>query len=120
MIPAPSELRPCRDCTRPILWTTTAAARRLAVDPTPDDTGNQACYRDTTGTWRSRSLNGSSAPTPADWEDRFVPHVATCPNRRPVQTALPAAPPARLPANVIRFDPARRRTTPPTRTRRRS
>ncbi|MEU8278199.1 hypothetical protein ACFYOK_37470 [Microbispora bryophytorum] len=116
MIPAPSELRPCRDCQTPILWTTTVANKRLAVDPVPDETGNQACYRDPFGTWRSRSLNGADARTPADWEARFVPHVATCSRRPPVQTALPAMPP-----NVIRFDPARRRTTPPTRpTRRRS
>ncbi|MEV7805044.1 hypothetical protein AB0O28_19045 [Microbispora sp. NPDC088329] len=123
MIPAPSELRPCRACHKPILWTTTVAGRRLAVDPVPDETGNQACHKDHAGVWRSRSLTGAEAHAPKGWEDRFVPHVATCPKRRPVQTALPAMPPARaaLPPNVGRFDPARRRTTPtPRSTRRRS
>ncbi|MGI5161424.1 hypothetical protein [Microbispora sp. CA-102843] len=117
MIPAPSELRPCRDCTKPILWTTTVANKRLAVDPTPDETGNQACYRDPAGTWRSRSLTGTDARPPKDWEARYVPHVATCARRRPVQTALPATPLARapLPPNVVRFDPARR-TSPASRT----
>ncbi|MBP2704449.1 hypothetical protein JOL79_11550 [Microbispora sp. RL4-1S] len=129
MIPAPSELRPCRVCARPILWTTTAAVRRLAVDPTPDETGNQACYKDPGGLWRSRSLDGSGAPEPAPWEARFVPHVATC-QQRPTPATTTAAPPAQpetaapppqatLPPNVLRFDPSRRRAAPPTRSARR-
>ncbi|MGP3917649.1 hypothetical protein [Nonomuraea sp. 10N515B] len=106
MIPAPSELRACRDCGRSVLWTTTAAGKRLAVDPHPAEDGNQACYRIAPRSWVSRSLDGADARPPARWEERYRPHVATCTGRPAVQEALPVVLPD--PPNVIRIDPRRR------------
>jgi hypothetical protein len=80
-------LVPCRDCRRPVLWTTTEAGKRLAVDPEPDPTGNAAVWRDGTGAWRSRR---PTAELPLNgWERLHLPHVATCPARAQ-QLALPA------------------------------
>lgn len=78
MIPAPSEIRACTRCSEPILWTITAAGKRMAVDPHPADDGNQACYRVSPGTWQSRSLSAADALPLARWEHRYRPHVASC------------------------------------------
>lgn len=106
MIPAPSELRPCRSCGQLILWTTTTAGRALAVDPAPAKDGNQACYRAAPRSWVSRSLDGADARPPAPWEDRYTPHVATC-TRRAVQEQLPLTP-TPMPPNVVPLDHAAR------------
>ena len=93
---------PCRDCRRPVLWTTTEAGKRLAVDPDPNPAGNAAVWRDGTGAVRSRRpsedlpLNG--------WERLYMPHVATCPARTE-QLALPGT----LPAGVASLDAHRRK-----------
>lgn len=108
MIPAPSELRPCRDCHEPVLWTTTAAGKRLAVDPHPVDDGNQACYRASPRSWVSRSLDGADARPPAAWEHRYRPHVASCTGRPTQQEPLPGLTPS-TPPNVVRLDPRRHR-----------
>ncbi|MFB4273058.1 hypothetical protein [Nonomuraea sp. GTA35] len=108
MIPAPSELRPCNDCGRPVLWTTTAAGKRLAVDPHPTEDGNQACYRAAPRSWSSRSLDGAGARPPAAWEHRYRPHVATCTGRPAVQEQLPGMTPKSMPSNVIRLEPRQR------------
>ncbi|MFE0727905.1 hypothetical protein ACFW2X_06575 [Streptomyces antibioticus] len=88
---------PCRDCHRPVLWTTTEAGKKLAVDPTPNPAGNTAVWRDGTGALRSRR------PTPdlplTGWERLHMPHVATCPNRVQ-QLTLPGA----LPPGVASLD----------------
>ncbi len=82
------QLAPCRDCRRPVLWTTTEAGKRLAVDPEPNPAGNAAVWRDGTSAVRSRRpsvelpLNG--------WERLYMPHVATCPTHAQ-QLALPAS-----------------------------
>ncbi|MGW6502938.1 hypothetical protein [Nonomuraea angiospora] len=110
MIPAPSELRTCNDCGQPVLWTTTAVGKRLAVDPHPAEDGNQACYRAQPRTWVSRSLDGTDARPPARWEERYRPHVASCTGRPAVQDPLPGTAPAAAP-NVIRLDPRRRGRT---------
>lgn len=107
MIPAPSELRHCTDCGQPILWTTTQAQKRMAVDPHPDDRGNQACYRISHRSWLSRSLDAAGAPPPTRWEHRYKPHIATCAKRRPVQPELPGLEPAG--ATVTRLDTRRTR-----------
>ncbi|MFD3835350.1 hypothetical protein ACFWWC_03710 [Streptomyces sp. NPDC058642] len=93
---------PCRDCRRPVLWTTTEAGKRLAVDPEPNPAGNAGVWRDGTGAVRSRRpseelpLNG--------WERLHMPHVATCPARTE-QLALPGA----LPAGVTSLAEHRRK-----------
>lgn len=73
----------CGDCGGDVLWTITDAGRRLAVNPDPDDAGNTAAYRDGTGTWRSRRPNDELPIAP--WERLYMPHVATCPARRPAE-----------------------------------
>lgn len=86
----------CADCYREVLWTITEAGKRLPVDPEPDATGNAAVYRDGTGTTRSR--RPSEELPLMGWERLHVPHIATCPKKRPA----PAAPVQRgpLPAGV--------------------
>jgi hypothetical protein len=106
VIPAPSELHACRDCGEPVLWTTTAAGKKLAVDPAPAEDGNQACYRNDHRQWVSRSLDGAGARPPARWETRHRPHVASCPGPPMVQEQLPDITPP--PPNVVRLDPRRR------------
>ncbi|GAA4924393.1 hypothetical protein HD597_011280 [Nonomuraea thailandensis] len=108
MIPAPSELRPCNDCGQPVLWTTTAAGKRLAVDAHPAEDGNQACYRVVSRSWVSRSLDGADARPLARWEDRYRPHVATCTGRPAVQEQLPGMIPKGMPSNVVRLEPRQR------------
>ena len=102
MIPLPRELSRCRSCERPVLWTVTRAGRRLAVDPRPDEKGNQACYRVGPRTWQSRSLNAADAQPLGSHEHRYMPHVATC--KPPARREPPV-----LPDNVIRIDTKRRR-----------
>ncbi len=106
MIPLTRELRPCGRCSKSVLWTVTRAGQRMAVDPTPDDRGNQACYRAGPRVWHSRSLDAAGALPVQPWEHRYIPHVATC--TPPVrQEALPI--PLPLPPNVVRLDRRRRR-----------
>ncbi|MFJ5638694.1 hypothetical protein [Streptomyces sp. NPDC093223] len=92
----------CRDCRRPVLWTTTEAGKRLAVDPEPDPQGNAAVWRDGTGTTRSRRPSDELPLT--GWERLYMPHVATCP-ARVQQLALPGP----LPAGVTSLDAHRRK-----------
>ncbi|NUS83005.1 MAG: hypothetical protein HOY75_09675 [Streptomyces sp.] len=96
---------PCRDCRRPVLWTTTEAGKRLAVDPTPDDTGNTAVWRDGTGAVRSRRPTAELPLT--GWERLHMPHVATCPTRTE-QLALPGT----LPPGVASLADHRRKRRP--------
>ncbi|MFG2963545.1 hypothetical protein ACGFZS_09675 [Streptomyces sp. NPDC048288] len=96
---------PCRDCHRPILWTTTEAGKRLAVDPEPNELGNAAVWRDGTGAVRSRRPSAELPLT--GWERLHMPHVATCPNRVQ-QPTLPGA----LPDGVTSLDAHRRKKRP--------
>ncbi|MBT3164029.1 hypothetical protein HTV80_13005 [Streptomyces sp. Vc74B-19] len=73
-MPAPPAY--CPDCRAPVLWTITEAGRRLAVDPTPNELGNTAAYRDGVGTLRSRRPSEELPLLP--YERLYMPHVATC------------------------------------------
>lgn len=75
---SPADLAVCESCGHAILWTVTAAAARLAVDPGESDDGNTAVYTDQTGRYRSRRLT-TERPTLEHAEWRAMPHVATCP-----------------------------------------
>ncbi|QKW06998.1 hypothetical protein HUT18_11885 [Streptomyces sp. NA04227] len=82
----------CPKCRRLVLWTTTEAGKRLAVDIEPDVEGNTAVYRNGTGTWVSRRPT-DELPV-MRWERLHKPHVATCPgpmprHGRPVPPVLP-------------------------------
>lgn len=104
MRPNRNELRRCPVCEEPVLWTVTRTGRRMAVDPRPDEKGNQACHRGSLGAWQSRSLTAADAQPVQAYEYQCMPHVATC---KPKTREAPAAP---LPPNVIRLDPAKRRS----------
>lgn len=86
----------CDFCGRPLLWATTVYERPIPLDPDPDPKGNQAIYRDGTGALRTRHLKKGQQPQP--FEKLHMPHVATCPARKP---------PAARPANVTPINAAR-------------
>lgn len=97
----PSLPRYCPDCQQPLRWAVTAAnSKRIALDPEPDPEGNQAAYPDEVGTLRTRQLRKDEKPL--GYERRYMPHVASCPAKRP---------PAPLPANVIPINRNRTRGT---------
>lgn len=101
----------CRTCRRPVLVTITEAGRRLVVDAEPRPDGNTAVYRDGTGTYRSRRPH-HELPLLA-YEQLYMPHVATCPTRRPAPPApRPRATP--LPSGVSDLSAYRRRRRPRT------
>ncbi|HZX37998.1 MAG TPA: hypothetical protein VFF37_06630 [Streptomyces sp.] len=105
MRPNRHDLRPCpTDCGQPVLWTKTEHGERMAVDARPHPDGNQACWKDGLGVWRSRSLDGAGAMPPAPHEHTYKPHIATCTRKQPVQAAIPG-----LPANVVGIGTAQRR-----------
>jgi hypothetical protein len=81
---------------------TEARNRWIALDPEPDEGGNQAAWQDGDGTWRTRQLGREDAPW--DFEKRFMPHLpaTTC---KPLEAAVvPLNPP---PPNVIPISAAR-------------
>jgi hypothetical protein len=86
----------CRACLVPVIWARTERARWLALNPKPDPGGNQAAWKDSDGTWKTRQLSEASEPQ-WDFEGLFRPHVATCEKRKPPPE------PAPLPPNVIPF-----------------
>jgi hypothetical protein len=87
------------------VWAVTAAnSKRIMLDPDPDPKGNQAAYRDHTGTLRTRQLGDGDEPQ--GYERRYMPHIATCTG--PGQQKAPQAP-APLPDNVIPISRPRRR-----------
>ncbi|MFJ2780239.1 hypothetical protein [Kitasatospora sp. NPDC087315] len=97
----------CPLCQQTVRTTITAAGRRQAVDPEPDDQGNVVARLDHTGTWRSR-VPTADLPQ-ALHEKRFMPHAATC--TRSGRTLSPA----RLPEGVASLDAHRRRRSTPQR-----
>lgn len=94
----------CSACGKPVTWAFTVNGKRLALDPDPDENGNQAAYRDHRPAWLTRQLRDNEEPY--GYERRHMPHVATCGG--PQQRRTPLAP-AALPANVIPISRAKRR-----------
>lgn len=98
MYPSPTAGRTgpgrCPDCERAVIWClTTRHQKRIAIDPNPDPTGNQAVsVRDTT--YWARQLSGDR-PNVEDREVLRQPHVASC----PVAKARAAAAKRRLTAH---------------------
>lgn len=74
----------CKWCHVLILWTVTAAGKRMAVNAEADPTGNTAVYRTAAGTLRSRAIT-AKRPGPNHLERCMRPHAAVCsrPKRRP-------------------------------------
>jgi hypothetical protein len=71
----------CALCRQHVTWALTVNRKWLALDPDPDPEGNQAAYRDHTQRWLTRQLK--TGEEPHGWERRYMPHVATCPARKP-------------------------------------
>ena len=82
-MPGPTTSSTCPTCWQPIRWTITAAGRRMAVNPDPDEGGNTAVYTDGVGTTRSRRITAELPLLPYEWQ--AMPHAATCANPRPRQ-----------------------------------
>lgn len=68
------------DCGQRLLWARTVNNRSVALNPVQDPDGNQAAYRDGTGTWLTRQLKDGEEPY--GYERRLMPHVATCPREK--------------------------------------
>lgn len=85
-MPRPNGL--CPDCGEPVLAAITEAGRRQLLNPEPDQRGNTAVRRDSTGTYRARVPNEELPIWP--WERIHMPHPATCDRRlaRPAPTPL--------------------------------
>jgi hypothetical protein len=91
------DIATCGLCRSPILWTITDAGKRMPVNPTADEAGNTAVYKDAGGTLRSRSLAGTASVDIRPHEWRAMPHAATCAQpqpRLPRQTPRPVRRPA--------------------------
>lgn len=94
-MPSAADVATCTRCGARIIWTITAANARMAVNPEPDDRGNQAVRTDLTRTHRSRALDGNrnrdrDQLEGGEWQ--AMPHAATCaspPPRRPRLTPRP-------------------------------
>ena len=100
----------CRACLSLVIWARTERNRWLALNPKPDPAGNQAAWRDSDGTWRTRQIS-ENAEQRWGFEQVFMPHIATCEKQRP----KPEPPP--LPPNVIPISraPSKRAAQPSTR-----
>jgi hypothetical protein len=82
-MPSDAELGRCDWCGAKILWTVTAATgSRMAMDPEPNEQGNQAVHKNVTGAYVSRGIS-KDRPTVEAAEWLAVPHVATCKAPRP-------------------------------------
>jgi hypothetical protein len=80
----------CFRCEEEVTWAWTVNGKMLALNPAPDENGNQAAHRDVRGAWVTRQVgkNGKLA----GFERRYMPHVATCPQRqRKAANAMPRA-----------------------------
>lgn len=85
------DVRECRACGRAVIWAVTEHGRWIALDPAPNDAGNQeATRRDHLGRVLTRQLRAGELPEP--FERMRMPHAATCaavptrPSRRPRPT----------------------------------
>ncbi|MFD5251307.1 hypothetical protein ACFWM5_00490 [Streptomyces bobili] len=72
----------CEDCHERVLWCLTEAnRRRIAIDPDPDPTGNQAVRIGTDGTYWARQLS-RTRPHVEQREILRRPHFSSCPIAR--------------------------------------
>jgi hypothetical protein len=81
-MPSAADVARCNTCLARILWTVTAAGRRMPVNADPDPAGNTAVHTDVTGRHKSRALT-AERPTLEGSEWRAMPHAATCTAPRP-------------------------------------
>lgn len=81
-MPSAADVARCDTCGARIIWTVTAAGRRMPVDADPDPAGNTAVYADVTGRLRSRAIT-TERPTLEGSEWLAMPHAATCTRPRP-------------------------------------
>jgi hypothetical protein len=72
----------CDTCTARIIWATTEAGAKQALDRQPNPLGNVIAYQDATGSWHARSTASGAQPR-HPLEKTYMPHPATCTGRRP-------------------------------------
>jgi hypothetical protein len=101
-------LPPCLRCQKTVLWAKTERGKWMALDPEPDPKGNQAAWKDSDGTWKTRQIGKDNPPW--GFEKVHMPHVATC---KPEAAVVPIKP--TLPKNVIPIGAARSRRDGPRR-----
>jgi len=101
----------CRLCRRPLILALTARGRRQPLDATPNPDGNVLAYQDDRQVWHARSMRADGVPQ-RPWEDVYMPHFATCPNRAR-QLALPIAVTKPRPGRAIDLGAARTHRRPP-------
>lgn len=66
----------CDCCGNRIIWATTEAGKRQALDPHPNALGSVIAYHDVAG-WQARSVaTGLERRHPL--EKTYMPHAATC------------------------------------------
>ena len=71
----------CQGCSAPIWFgITTVNHKLMPLDVRPDDKGNVAVSRDTSGTWWARVVK-KDLPARAGIETVYMTHFATCPKR---------------------------------------
>lgn len=68
----------CRSCRARIVWATTDNGKTMPVNPEPDERGNLALHRDSSGILHARVIRDSAPIRP--WEKRGISHFATCPD----------------------------------------
>lgn len=93
-------LRLCPEgCGKPVLRARTENAKDQYLDPVPDPAGNTAVWIDHQDNVRARGLRKGERP--ADYEDIYMPHKATCQveaKRRQLRARQPAGSVAQLDA----------------------
>lgn len=104
-------LSTCRACGQTIRWSQTEAAKRQALNPEPDPSGNTVARLGANRTWYSR-VPTAELPQ-ATFERRFMPHAATCTATKPAQLPLPLAVERPLPPGVASLAAHRRHRSQP-------
>lgn len=89
----------CRDCHDPIRFVKLDTGRLMPVNPKPGATGS-VCARlviAPLGSVEGKELRGyviaKDRPADPTWPYRFVPHPATCPERKPSKPTTPTPAP---------------------------
>lgn len=71
-------VKPCRECGRPMIWTTTLKGKRMPVDADPTDSGTFGLFYE--GDLTPLAVHVKNATSRKGWNGKlYMPHHATCP-----------------------------------------